>query len=259
MSENLKVLLSGAGGTMGRQVMDIAEKTDGIEIVAGLGTTKKEINGIKVYDSVGAIREAYNAVLDFSKPEALDGVLSAAHAQGAPLVIATTGYSPELQKKIEGEAKKLAILKSSNFSVNVLRWVKTCAAIASQFKDNPEVDIEIVEAHHKHKTDGPSGTAKTVAEAILKARGWGQIVTRSSGTASHKTGDIGISFIRGGNISGFHEVWFCTPSGEIKISEREYGRESFAAGSLEACKLMNGKKPIGRIYTFEGLLDNVGL
>jgi len=241
---------------MGGHVINAAKKMDGVRIKAGLDQSTNVVKDVPVVDSLDKAFQygAFNMVLDFSKPAALDNVLRASEQWECPLVIATTGHSPEQQKAIEAEAKKRAILKSTNFSMSVFKWVKACAAIAAAFKDNPEVDIEIMEAHHNRKADGPSGTAKTVAEAILKARGWGQIVDRTPDNANRQPGDIGLSFMRGGNVPGYHEVCFFSPTGELRINEREYGREGFAAGALDACKMMNGKKSAGRLYTLDDLV-----
>jgi len=253
--DKTKVLLAGASGVMGENVVEAAKKTDGIEIVAGLDLCSKDVFGFPVRSTVAELQHTgYNMVLDFSKPQALDAVLAAASLRNTPLVIATTGHSPEQTQKIEKMSDKLAILKSSNFSIGVFKWVRAAAALAAAFKNNPEVDIEVFEAHHNRKADGPSGTAKTVAEMMLKARGWGQIVGRTPENAKRQPGDIGISFIRGGNVSGYHEIWFCSPTCEIKLSENEYGRGGFAAGALEACKFMQGKQPAGKIYTMDDLV-----
>jgi len=253
--DRTNVLLAGASGVMGGKVVEAAKRTDDVSIVAGLDVYNNEVLGFPVRPTLEELQDTgYNTVLDFSKPQALGAVLWAATARNTPLVIATTGYSPEQNEEIEEMAKKLAIFKSTNFSMGVFKWVKAAAALAAAFKDNPEVDIEVIEAHHNRKADGPSGTAKTVAEMMLKARGWDQIADRTPDKAKRQPGDIGMSFIRGGNVPGYHEVWFCSPTGEIKLSEREYGREGFAAGALEACKFMQGKQPNGRIYTMDDLI-----
>lgn len=251
----LNVLLVGANGKMGREVIKAAaEEKSGIEIVAGYDTAENEIDGVPVYNyQEGVNNRQYDAVLDFSKPESLAQVLYGLELNNPPLVMGTTGHSFEQMQQIEQVAQKRAVFKATNFSMGVFKWVRAAAALAAAFKNNPEVDIEIIEAHHNRKADGPSGTAKTVAEAILKARGWGQIVSRTPDNAKRLPGDIGISFIRCGDVPGYHEVWFASPSGEIRLSEREYGRQGFACGALDACKFMQGK-PADRIYTMDDLV-----
>lgn len=244
----IRILLCGYNGTMGAKVREAAAKFDYITIAAGVDRS----GGDKVYSRFSDVKEKIDVILDFSHPSLTGDVLEYASKNNIPLVIAATGHSPELLKLIEETAVKVPVLKSSNFSICVNRFIQTVADFAKTW----DGDIEIIETHHNKKADAPSGTALTIADAILKARGFGKRVPgRTPQSGKREPGDIGISAVRGGVIAGEHEVRFFSDTNEVFMKQREYGKESFAEGALRACEFMVGKSA-GKLYNMSDYLKN---
>ena len=192
-----------------------------------------------------------NVLLDFSHPDALESVLKFAKKCKCPVVIGTTGYTKEQEKQIADASKIIPIMKSGNYSTAVFKFVKCVGEFARKWNG----DIEIVETHHNKKADAPSGTAMMLANAILAARnGKGKIIAgRTPESGKRVPGDIGVTAVRGGTVAGLHEVRFYDQACEVVMYEREYGKQSFALGALEACKFMTKVTKPG-IYTMEDLI-----
>jgi len=191
-----------------------------------------------------------DVVLDYSHFSALHDVLDFAKKRKAALVIATTGHDEKQLKKIEDYSKSVPIFKATNFSVAVNKFIEA----VSNFAKSWDGDIEIIETHHSKKADSPSGTAITIAQSIVKAKGGGNVVLhRTNENAKRIDGDVYISAVRGGVVPGTHEVRFFGDTCEISMKEAEYGRSSFAKGAIEACIWMVGKKA-GKIYNMKNLL-----
>jgi len=181
----------------------------------------------------------------------LTGLLTFAKKTKTPLVIATTGYTKEQEAQITAASKTIPIMKSGNYSTAVFKFVKCVAEFARKWNG----DIEIIETHHNKKADAPSGTAKMLANAILEARGGkGKIVLgRTPESGKRVPGDIGVTAVRGGTVAGLHEVRFYDEASEVVMYEREYGKQSFALGGIEACKFMAKVTKPG-IYTMDDLI-----
>jgi 4-hydroxy-tetrahydrodipicolinate reductase len=268
-----KITLNGFYGKMGEAVRSAAEDRNDVSIVEGfdktaaetVGVIKSKTNNIYICHSFRSAIESKNpslwpavsglegdVILDFSNQESLQELLEAAEVFKKPLVIATTGYSKEQEASILRASFRTPILKASNFSTSVYHFVKAVADFAKVWK----YDIEIVEAHHNRKADAPSGTAKTLADEIIKARGYGRAVYGRTG--KREADEIGISSVRGGNIVGEHEVRFISPFNEVTMKESENSRGGFADGALDACVFMAGKKGpnprTGNLYTLEDLI-----
>ena len=220
----VRVLLIGAAGRMGKTVRELAENDPDIQIAmqCDLG------------DSINAAMKTCEVAIDFSQPESIDEICSAASQHGKSLVIGTTGHSQQERKTIEETAQSVPIVLASNFSVgvNVLFWLALKAAelLGSDF--NPE----IVETHHKTKKDKPSGTAKTLAE-ILKA-------TRNN--------EIPVQSIRKGDVVGEHTVIFPGPGESLELSHRAGNRGIFALGALRAAKWVVHRPP--KLYSMQDVL-----
>ena len=232
----VKIFLCGHDGTMGTIVTECAKN-------------QKDLSVLPFAEGQGSC--VADVILDFSHPDALSGLLAFVKKCKAPLVIATTGYSKEQEAQIAAAAKTIPILRSANFSLAVHKFVKAVADFARTWSG----DIEIIETHHNQKKDAPSGTALVLANAILAARGGkGRIVLgRTPESGKRVPGDIGVTAVRGGSVPGLHEVRFYDQSCEVVMYEREYGKQSFALGALEACRFM-AKKPAPGIYTMDDLI-----
>jgi 4-hydroxy-tetrahydrodipicolinate reductase len=191
-------------------------------------------------------------VIDFSLPEALEQALP--HLDGAALISGTTGLSTSQQALVDAAAQRVPVLQAANFSlgVNVLLDLVARAARAL-----PTYDIEIIEAHHRHKQDAPSGTALALARSAATARGVDldqvAVYGRSGDIGPRPPGQIGIHAIRGGGVVGEHQVWFCTDGERIGLHHLARDRALFAHGSIRAAAWITGQ-PAGR-YTMRDLLD----
>ena len=228
----IKILLSGFDGAMGQVVSQMVSRTKDIKVA--------EFN-----DS-----DAGDVVLDFSHASTLESVLKVAVKTKMPLVIATTGHSKAQEQLIAKVAEEIPILKSTNFSLAVYKFTRAVAMFAKAW----DGDIEIIETHHNMKVDAPSGTAITIANAIIDARGGvGRVILgRTSDSAKRESGDVGISAVRGGVLTGMHEVRFYDATSEVVMYEREYSKDVFAEGALRAVKFISQIKKPG-LYTMADL------
>jgi len=218
-------------------------------VVLGCAASQKDLNVSAFTKGQGS--GCCDVLLDFSHPDSLTSILTFTKKCKSPLVIATTGFSKEQEAQIIAASKEIPILRSANFSLAVYKFVKAVA----DFAKNWNGDIEVVETHHNQKKDAPSGTALVIANAILKARGGkGKIILgRTPESGKRVPGDIGVTAVRGGTVAGLHEVRFYDEASEVVMYEREYGKQSFALGALEACRFMAKVTKPG-IYTMDDLI-----
>ena len=249
-----KIGILGANGRMGRAIADIAADL-GASITGGvdLGGAVHGPHG-----DAAALAAASDVLVDFSAPAALAGHLEAALAAKVPLVVGTTGLQPEHHKLIDDAASRgLAVLQSANTSlgVNLLsHLVKEAAARLGE-----DWDIEIVEMHHRHKVDAPSGTALLLGAAAAEGRGSTlQDLSRydrigHGNDRPRAVGTIGYASLRGGSVAGDHMVVFAAEGERIEIGHRAETRAIFARGAVKACLWMKGK-PAGR-YAMGDVLD----
>jgi 4-hydroxy-tetrahydrodipicolinate reductase len=227
MTKNrVRILLVGSAGRMGKVIVDLAKEEPNVEIVAqcDLG------------DDVAAAMKNCDVAIDFSQPGAVEEICRAALQDRRPLVIGTTGHSPEQRRLIEETAKSLPIVFASNFSVGV-NALFALTGKAVEILGN-EFDLEIIETHHVMKKDAPSGTAKTLAEILKQAR------------KSDKK--IPIQSIREGEVVGEHTVIFDGPGERLELVHRARSRDTFAKGALRAAEWVIGK-PAG-LYTMQDVL-----
>jgi len=202
----MNIIIWGIGGKMGA-MLTAAAKERGWNIVCGVDKYAADCGGVKVYPSQDGITERADAVIDFSRPDALADALGYALRTATPLVLCTTGYSAAQEDEIRAASKKIPLFKSANMSVGinlVSAWLRQAAkALPADY------DIEIVEKHHNQKVDAPSGTASMLADAVNSALPVKKnVVTGRDGNSSKRGDEIGISSVRGGRIVGDHTVMF---------------------------------------------------
>jgi 4-hydroxy-tetrahydrodipicolinate reductase len=226
MKPPVRVLLIGAAGRMGKTLLDLARNDSKIEIVAqcDLG------------DAIEPVMKSCDVAIDFSRADAIEEICRSALRHDKPVVVGTTGHSPEQRRVIERTAQSLPIVVASNFSVgvNVLFWLTRKAAELL----GRDFSAEIVETHHKTKKDAPSGTAKTLAEGLKAAQEIGD--------------EIPIQSIREGDVVGEHTVIFRGPSERLELTHRAANREIFAWGALRATKWIMGRPP--GLYSMQDVL-----
>jgi len=222
----LRVLLVGAVGRMGKTIVDLASRESNIEIAAqcDLG------------DAIEPAMKNCDVAIDFSHADAIEEICRAALQLRKPLVIGTTGHSLAQRQTIEKAARSVPIVFASNFSIGV-NALFALTHNAAEILGN-EFDLEIIETHHRMKKDAPSGTAKTLAEILKKARKIdNEIPTRS---------------IREGDVVGEHTVVFAEPGERLELTHRASSREIFARGALRAAEWIIGK-PAG-LYNMQDVL-----
>ncbi|MDQ2867142.1 MAG: 4-hydroxy-tetrahydrodipicolinate reductase [Verrucomicrobiota bacterium] len=226
--KKLRVALVGSAGRMGQSICSAAE-SENAEITARIDQG----------DQIGSANG--DVLVDFSAPSSASAICALAAEKKMPLVIGTTGHSVAERQAIADAAKKTAIVFASNFSVgvNALFWLTEKAAeiLGDGF------DLEIVEAHHRLKKDAPSGTAKTLAEILQRARGGKFQHGREGMVGERAAGEIGIHSIRGGDTVGEHTVIFAASGERIELTHRATSRETFARGALRAAHWLVGKAP----------------
>lgn len=233
-----KIIISGCNGHMGRVVESICAADPEVEVVAGFDVLGANDREFPVYSSPAQFTGKADAVIDFSSPAALDGLLAFAKQTGTPLILATTGYSPEQVAQIGATALEVPIFRSANMSLGInvlLELVKKAAAVLGD-----SYDIEIVERHHRRKVDAPSGTALMIADAAASACGHETeyVFERHSVRHPRDKKEIGISAVRGGTIVGEHEIIFAGHDEIMEIKHTALSREIFAQGAVEATKFM---------------------
>ena len=247
----MKILISGALGHMGRAVAAQAS-ADGIEIVAGVDALQGDCS-FPCHTGFDALPDCSGAVIvDFSQPEALTSLLAYAVKNHLPVVLATTGYTPEQEQEVDQAARQIPVFRSANMSVGVALLRHLCQEAAKVLGET--FDVEIVEAHHNRKVDAPSGTALLLFDAIKDAYDEPRYAQLGRGGryCKRQHNDLGIHALRGGTVTGEHEVCFFGPAERIRLSHSAEDRSVFASGALKAAAYIQGKAP-GR-YTMEDLV-----
>lgn len=249
-----KIIISGCNGRMGRVVESICEADPDVSVVAGFDVSL-ESRAFPVFVSPANFTGEADAVIDFSSPAALNGLLAFALERKVPLVLATTGYSDEQLAQIDEASKRIPIFRSANMSLGInvlLELVKKAAAVLGD-----SYDIEIVEKHHNRKVDAPSGTALMIADAAASALNFKPeyVYERHSVRQSRDKKEIGISAVRGGTIVGIHEIMFAGRDEIIEIKHTAMSREIFANGAVKAAKFLAGVSKPG-MYDMSMLVEN---
>lgn len=205
-------------------------------------------------DDVSIVDEQCDVLVDFSAPDALEANLETAVERGKPIVIGTTGLTDLHQAMIEAAARKIPVLQAANMSLGVNLLAHLVRQTADRLGD--DWDIEIVEMHHRHKVDAPSGTALLLGEAAAEGRGvdLAKISDRArDGMAGpRKSGHIGFAALRGGSVAGDHQVIFASDGERIEIGHRAESRMIFARGAVAAAIWIEDK-PAGR-YSMNDVL-----
>ena len=250
----LKIIISGCSGHMGRVVESICAADPAVQVAAGFDVLGSSDREFPVYSSPSQFTGEADAVIDFSSPAALDGLLDFARRTGTPLVLATTGYSEEQLAAIDQAARVIPVFRSANMSlgVNVLLALvrQATAALGTDY------DIEIVEKHHNKKVDAPSGTALMLADAAASALPYqpDYVCNRHSVRKARDKEEIGICSVRGGGIVGDHDVIFAGENEVITLSHSAMSREVFASGAIRAARFLAGVEIPG-LYSMTDLVQ----
>lgn len=229
----------GIFGSAGRMGQAIAAA------IPDLGATLA--GGIDAGGDPAGLAALADVLLDFSAPGALAANLAAARAAGTPIIVGTTGLTPAHHALIDEAAQDIAVLQTGNVSLGVTLLGKLVRDAAARL--GPEWDIEIVEMHHRHKVDAPSGTALLLGESAAEGRGIAlaeaKVTDRAGLTGARAEGTIGFASLRGGSVAGDHLVVFAGDGERIEIGHRAEDRAIFARGAITAALWLTDK-PAGR-------------
>lgn len=256
----LRVAVAGATGRMGRMLIEQVLAADDLELVAALvpegnaaiGTDAAAFLGQRsgvaiAADRPGALAGA-QVLIDFTRVEGTLAHLQPCAEAGCALVVGTTGFQPAQMAALEAAAQQVPILWAPNTSLGVNVVMDLLAQAARQLGE--AYDVEIVEAHHHHKVDAPSGTALQMGQTIAAARGrdFNEVarLSREGHTGARPVGEIGFATVRGGDIVGDHLVMFCGDGERIEIAHRSSNRIHYAQGALAAARFLHGRP--ARLY-----------
>ncbi len=257
--DELKILVSGAGGRMGAAIIRAVSKSEGLVLSgalerAGSDAIGKDAGvlaglpplGIVVTNDMDAALEGADAIVDFTAPAATVALAREAAKRGLIHIIGTTGCTTNDEAALHEAAKAGArIVKSGNMSLGVNLLAALVEQAAAALGD--EFDIEIVEMHHNKKVDAPSGTALLLGEAAASGRNIGldanAVKSREGITGARKKGTIGFATLRGGSVVGEHSVIFAGPSERIELSHKAEDRGLFASGAIRAVLWAQPQKP----------------
>jgi 4-hydroxy-tetrahydrodipicolinate reductase len=250
----LNIAVAGAGGRMGHMLIEAVLASGDCRLTGALdvagspaigqdaGTFLGKVTGVAITADLHAGLAGAAVLIDFTRPEGTLAHLAVCREKGVRAVIGTTGFTPEQKAAIAGHARHVATVFAANMSVGVNVMLKLLAQAATAL--GTAYDIEVVEAHHQHKVDAPSGTALAMGEAVARARGVDLaeqgVFTRHGHTGERAPGSIGFATVRGGDIVGEHTVLFCGTGERIEIAHKSSSRANYADGSLRAARFLAG-------------------
>ncbi len=248
----LRIAVSGAGGRMGRMLIEAVLASPDCRLSGALDAPGSDAlgsdagaplgcrSGVLVTDSVHQGLAGSDVLIDFTRPEGTLAHLTACRELGVRAVVGTTGFTATQKAEIETLAAHIAIVMAPNMSVGVNVMLKLLDLAARSLGDG--YDIEVIEAHHRHKVDAPSGTALAMGETLARARGLAleghAVYARVGATGERDPQAIGFATVRGGDIVGEHTVLFAGTGERIEISHRSSSRANYAEGSLRAARFL---------------------
>jgi 4-hydroxy-tetrahydrodipicolinate reductase len=262
-----RIAIHGAAGRMGRAVIQAALATPHVNLVAAIdrqdnpelgediGSVVGQADvGVSVGYQIDPTAEPFEVLVDFTAPEATLAALELCRSNKKAIVIGTTGFSPEQRATIEAAARDIPVCTAANFSIGVNVVLSLLGDAARLLRDG--YDVEIVEAHHRHKSDAPSGTALAMADEVCKALGRNlkdcAMYGREGQVGARKSQTVGFATIRGGDVVGDHTVMFLGEGERVEISHKATSRLNFAQGALRAAVWLAGRQP--GLYTMQDVL-----
>jgi len=253
----VRAAIAGVSGRMGRALLEAVAADAGCALHAAIdrpgsplvgqdaGAAWGGASGVSVSDQPAAALSGAQVLIDFTRPEATFGYLDTCAAAGVPLVIGTTGFDAAGKARIDEAAKRIPIVFAPNMSVGVNLLMKLAELAAEVLQDG--YDIEIIEAHHRHKVDAPSGTAlglgQAVARAIDRDLASCAVFGREGVTGERDPKTIGFATVRGGDIVGDHTLLFAGIGERVELTHKASSRATFAQGALRAAKWLQGRAP----------------
>ena len=246
----IKILINGCNGKMGKVISELANNDKELKVVAGFDVCIEK-NIYQVFNRIEDINIKPDVIIDFSVPHATMNILEYAKKEHIPIVIATTGFTNDENKRIKEYSNRIPIFKSANMSFSVTMMKNLVKDISKKLEGT---DIEITEVHHNRKIDSPSGTAQMLADSIKESLGdkYHCEYNRHDRHEKRDKYEIGMNSIRGGNIVGEHTVQFFGEYETFEIKHTSYSRNVFAEGALKAAKFIIKKE--NGFYTMDDLV-----
>jgi 4-hydroxy-tetrahydrodipicolinate reductase len=255
MAASLRIAIAGASGRMGHMLIEAVAAADDMVLTGALDVAGSpaigqdamaflgKASGVGVTADLGAGLADADVLIDFTRPAGTLAHAAACRERGVKMVVGTTGFSDEQKAVLAGHAQHVPIVLAPNMSVGVNVVLKLLDVAARSLSHG--YDIEIVEAHHRHKVDAPSGTALAMGEVVAKALGRDlkdcAVYAREGVTGERDPSTIGFATIRGGDIVGDHTVLFAGTGERIEITHRSASRATYVQGSLRAARFVAGQ------------------
>ena len=267
MTKPIKVVIAGCSGRMGHVLLECVfadanlvlsgalDRADNPQLGRDAGEQQGKISGVIVTDNIQVALKGADVLVDFTRPEASMLYLSACQTANVQMIIGTTGFSIEQKLAIEAAAKNIAIVFAPNMSVGVTLLINLVQSASKIL--NEGYDIEIIESHHRHKVDAPSGTALRLGEAAATALGRNleecAVYGREGVTGERDPTTIGFATVRGGDVVGDHTVLFAGIGERVELTHKASSRATFALGALRAVKFLNDKT--SGLYDMQDVLN----
>ena len=252
----MKIAIAGSTGRMGRMLIEAVLAANDAKLAGALeqagnpnlgkdaGDFLGAATGVRIADDIEAVLAGADVLIDFTRPEGTLKHLAACRALRKGIVIGTTGFTADEKRTIAEAARDIGVVFAPNMSVGVNVVFKLLDMATRSFAG---YDVEIVEAHHKHKVDAPSGTALRMGEIVAQALGRDlkkdAVYGREGVTGERKPETIGFSAIRGGDLVGDHTVMFIGAGERVEITHRSSSRANYAQGALRAARFLGGRAP----------------
>ncbi|MDR2172894.1 MAG: 4-hydroxy-tetrahydrodipicolinate reductase [Burkholderiales bacterium] len=266
----IRVAVAGAGGRMGQMLIEgVLTSPSSFELTAALelkaspllgrdaGAAIGRVSGVLISDDVEAAAQRSEVLIDFTRPEGTLRHARCCAEYGCAIVVGTTGLSEADKAELASLARRVPMVVAANMSVGVNVMLKLVRLAAQRLSD---YDIEIVEIHHKHKVDAPSGTALCLGEAAAEGAGTtltdAAVYAREGICGERRPGTIGFATLRGGDVVGEHTVLFCGEGERVELTHRAGSRRNFAVGALRAAQFVAERhaEGINGVYTMEDVL-----
>ncbi|MEM6998663.1 MAG: 4-hydroxy-tetrahydrodipicolinate reductase, partial [Pseudomonadota bacterium] len=265
---SVRIGVCGAAGRMGKTILEVCNDNESIEIAAAieysgspmLGLDAGEVAGIgklgvNITDDITSIAYQVDVMIDFTLATSISANIQKCVAANCKMVIGTTGLAPEDHELIKNASSKIAIVFAPNMSIGVNLCFKLLEMAAQVIGD--DTDIEIIEAHHRHKKDAPSGTAIRMGEVVARTLGRNlkdcAVYGREGITGERDKNTIGFETIRAGDIVGDHTVMFAADGERVEITHKASSRKTFANGAVRAAQWLSDKKT--GLYDMQDVLN----
>lgn len=266
--KNIRIAIVGAPGRMGRNLIQATQQAEDVELGAALARSGSSLigsdagelagvgkTGVLITDDLLSVIDDFDVLIDFTRPEATLAYMAICREHKKAMVIGTTGFDEAGKAAIRTAAEEIGIVFAANFSVGVNLVLKLLEKAAKVMGDY--ADIEIVEAHHRHKVDAPSGTALAMGEAIADAMSWNldehAVYAREGHTGERKPQTIGFATVRAGDIVGEHTAMFADIGERVEITHKASSRMTFANGAVKAAFWLKVNKC--GLYDMRDVLD----